>query len=89
MLGYLKVLDVFIISVLFGKGEFDFRSKNFKPLRVMFMLVFMTSVGVNIYFIKKFNKLYDVIKVECKHILPPEPPPPKKIDVNKNVTSSN
>lgn len=68
MFGYLRILEVFVLSVLFQKDELNFRHKNFKPLRVLFLLVVLLNFLFTGFLIKKLYVAHEAIRTTCPYL---------------------
>lgn len=68
MFGYLRILEVFVLSVLFQKDELNFRHKNFKPMRVLFLMVITANFMFTGYLVVKMYRVHKVITATCPHI---------------------
>lgn len=68
MFGYFKILEVFVLSVLFQKDELNFRHKNFKPLRVLFLMVVALNFVFTGFLIKKLYTAHEAIRDSCPYL---------------------
>lgn len=64
-MGYLKLLEVFVLSVLMDKTEYNFTHKNFKPVKLVMIILLMTNVIFTGYLMVVLNRTYNVIEKEC------------------------
>lgn len=66
---YLKVFLNFILIILFHKDEYNFKSKNFNPIRVLFIMFLVICTGGFFYLIVKMVHIYQVISTACPEAL--------------------
>lgn len=76
MFAYFRILEVFVLSVMFQKDELNFRHKNFKPLRVLFLMVVGLNFVFSIYVSVKLYHAHTAIVAKCPQIY--EEPKAKK-----------
>lgn len=79
-MGYIKILEVFILNVLFNKNEYNIFHKNFKPVKVIAILLLVCNVFFTFYLVDviiKINKNVheicpDMFKEDIPNIEPKE-----------------
>ena len=65
MLTFIKLIEIFILKILFNKDEYKITSKNFNPLIVFTILVLLFNVFFSFYLIFKLNIIYNELNKEC------------------------
>lgn len=65
MLIYFKILETFILKVLFSKDEYNLRSKNFNPVKVLIIALLLVNVVFTIYLYSKLSDSYEIINKFC------------------------
>ena len=68
MFGYFKLLEVFVLSVMFQKDELNYRHRNFKPLRVLFLMVVAMNFFFTGFLIVKLYTAHEVITKVCPQL---------------------
>lgn len=84
---YFKLLEVFILKTLFNKGEYNFASKEFNPIKFFTILLLVGNAVFTIYLLTQFSKVHDIIEKKCPQILTEkkEPPKPVKLVTDKKT----
>lgn len=54
---------------MFSKGEYNFSSKEFNPLKFFIIIILFSNLIFTIYLLKHFIRLHDIIEVSCPQIL--------------------
>ena len=62
---YFTALQIFITSVLFNKSEFNFKSKNFNPVKIVIVIALIMNLWFTIYLLMTLNKVHDRIQIMC------------------------
>lgn len=62
---YLKLLETFVLGVLMDKNEYNFFHKNFRPIKLLVILLLSGNVMFTIYLLGKFNRVHEVIVAHC------------------------
>lgn len=62
---YFKLLELFVLKVLFNKDEYKPTSKNFNPLRFVMITLLLANVPFTIYILTKLNRIYVQIETVC------------------------
>lgn len=62
---YFKLLETFVLHVLFSRDEYNVRSKNFNPVKVVIMLLLVGNVFFSAYLYGKLAESYTVIETFC------------------------
>ena len=62
---YLKLLETFVLGVLMDKNEYNFFHKNFRPIKLLVILLLSGNVMFTVYLLGKFNRLHQVIVAHC------------------------
>lgn len=65
MLIYFKLLETFVLRVLFGKDEYNLRSKNFNPVKVLIISLLLLNVPFTGYLYAKLSDSYELIHRFC------------------------
>lgn len=74
MFTYLKILQVFVLSILFQKDELNFKSKSFKPVKILLVMLAAANVSLSVYLVKTLYRVHNVIVAECPQIYVTEVP---------------
>lgn len=64
-MAYLKILEVFVLSVLMDKTEYNFSHKNFKPIKLVTIVLLIANLIFTVYLLMVLNRTYNVIEKEC------------------------
>lgn len=67
-MAYLKLLEVFVLSVLMDKTEYNFFHKNFKPLRVIAISILVGNLFFTFYLVSVLNKTHQLLEQSCPQI---------------------
>ncbi|EKD89665.1 MAG: hypothetical protein ACD_33C00014G0007 [uncultured bacterium] len=78
---FFKFLELFILKNIFSKDEYNFNSKNFKPLKLFTIIFLVLNLFFTIFLLNKFIHIYKVVKTECPRVLEKEE---KKV-ININI----
>lgn len=62
---YVKILETFIFSVLLDKSEYNIFHKNFKPIKIMVILILFGNVGFSVYLMNTLFKVHQRIEAMC------------------------
>lgn len=55
---FFKLLEVFILRILFNKNEYNIKSKEFNPIKLFIILILLFNAIFSIYLIIKVNDFY-------------------------------
>lgn len=66
---YFKLLEIFILKILFSKNEYDITSKKFNSIKVFTVIVIVSNLTFTVYLLDKINSIYIKIKTECPSML--------------------
>lgn len=66
---YFKILELFILKILFAKGEYNITSKNFNPIKILTISFLVCNVFFNIFLLSKLSGLYIRVTNHCPDIL--------------------
>lgn len=75
---YFKILEMFILKTLFNKGEYNFTSKNFNPIKFFIIIALVLNVFFTIYLLIQFGKVYDIVQKTCPQIFEVKKESPKE-----------
>ena len=64
-MAYLKILEVFVLSILMDKTEYNFGHKNFKPIKLVTIVLLFANLIFTVYLLVVLNRTYLVIEKEC------------------------
>lgn len=62
---YIKLLETFIFSVLLDKNEYNIFHKNFKPIKIIVILILFGNVFFSVYLMNTLFKVHQRIEVLC------------------------
>jgi len=62
---YLKLLETFVLKVLFRKDEYNITSKHFNPIRFFTIMILVLNVFFTIYLVAKLNTIYERVSLIC------------------------
>lgn len=65
MIMFFKLLELFLLKLLFNKDEYKFNSKNFNPIKVFTIVILFFAAIFNIYLIIKVNNFYNEVIAKC------------------------
>lgn len=65
MLAFFKLLEKFILPLLFHKDEYNIKSSKFNPLRLIVVIFLVANLFFTFYLLKKITHIHDLIKKEC------------------------
>lgn len=69
MLTFIKILEKFILPLLFSKDEYNFKSNKFNPLRLIIIVILVANMFFTGYILNKLAKIYDLIQKECPAVI--------------------
>lgn len=72
---YLKLLETFVLGVLMDKNEYNFFHKNFRPIKLLVILLLSGNVIFTGYLLTKFNRVHQVIVEHCPAVFESDFPP--------------
>ena len=78
---YLKLLETFVLTVLMDKTEYNFFHKNFRPVKLLVILMLSANVFFTFYLLSKLSHLHDVIVERCPSLF--EVPPKALVPLKK------
>lgn len=65
---YFRILELFLLRTFFNKDEYNFNSKFFNPLKIVFVIIMVTGFASSIYLYTKLSKVYTVIEIYCPEL---------------------
>lgn len=68
VIAYLKLLETFVLGVLMDKTEYNFFHKNFRPVKLLVILLLTGNVAFTVYLLAKFNRVHEVIVAQCPSV---------------------
>ncbi len=69
---YFKILEQFLLKILFTKDEYNISSKNFNPIRFFTILLLVSNVFFTVYLLSKISNIYSVVEAKCPGVLAPK-----------------
>ena len=66
---YFKILEAFLLRTLFSQGEYNLKSKNFNPLKLVVIFILLANVGFTVYLLNQIAHIYELVKHSCPAIL--------------------
>lgn len=66
---YLKILEGFLLRILFNRGEYNIASKHFNPVKFTAIMLLVLNVPLTIFLMVKFNKFYLMVEQMCPKLL--------------------
>lgn len=76
---YFKLLEVFILKTLFAKGEYNFTSKEFNPIKFFTILLLVGNAVFTVYLLNQLSKVHDIIQKKCPQVLTEKKEIPKPV----------
>lgn len=67
-MGYIKILEVFVLNILFSKNEYNVFHKNFKPVKVLVILFLVGNLFFSIYLINVIMKINSNVHEICPDV---------------------
>lgn len=80
---YFKLLETFVLKILFSKDEYNITSKNFNPVRFFAITVLVLNVFFTFYLLSRLNHVYVTLETTCPNAIEEIV---KKKQPNKEVT---
>lgn len=68
MIEFFTALKYFVSAVLIDKGEYNFRSKKFNPVKVMINFILIGNLWFTGFLLTKLYHIQQVIEVNCPSI---------------------
>lgn len=62
---YFKLLETFVLKVLFSKDEYNITSKNFNPIRFFVITILVLNVFFTMYLLSRLNHVYVKVEAMC------------------------
>lgn len=62
---YFKLLETFVLKILFSKDEYKISSKNFNPLRFFVIMMLVMNVFFTMYLLSRLNHVYVKVDAIC------------------------
>jgi hypothetical protein len=62
---YFKLLETFVLKILFSKDEYNITSKNFNPIRFFVISVLVLNVFFTVYLLTRLNHVYVKVQTFC------------------------
>lgn len=66
---YIAALQTFVMTVLFDKGDYNFKHKNFKPIKVMVMFALIGNIWFTAYLLNTIYRIQQLLEKECPTLL--------------------
>jgi len=66
---YFKLLEIFLLKLLFKKDEYKINNKNFNPIKVIIITILLLISLIGIKSLVNLNKLYKLVEKECPKII--------------------
>lgn len=66
---YITALQMFIVSVLFDKNDYNFKHKNFKPLKVLVVFALLGNLWFTVYLLNTIHRIQQRVEKECPGLL--------------------
>lgn len=66
---YIAALQMFIVTVLSDKGDFNFKSKKFNPLKVLINCILIGNIWFTAYLLNTIHRIQQAMEVSCPAIL--------------------
>lgn len=66
---YLKILEGFLLKILFNRDEYNITSKHFNPVKFIAIMLLVLNVPLTIFLVVKFNKFYLMVEQMCPKLL--------------------
>lgn len=76
-MSYFRLLEMFVLTVLMDKNEYNFFHKNFRPVKLMVVLILSANVVFTGYLLNKLTRVHDVILDQCPTVFEKKTTPPK------------
>ena len=76
-MNYFRLLETFVLTVLMDKNEYNFFHKNFRPVKLMVVLVLTANLVFTGYLLNKLTRVHDVILDQCPTVFEKKTTPPK------------
>ena len=70
-MAYLKILEVFVLSILMDKTEYNFFHKNFKPLKLVTVIILVGNLFFTGYLVMVLDRTYKKLEKACPQVLVP------------------
>lgn len=68
MFPYIKILELFLLQILFNKDEYNFNSRKFNPLKILVVITLATFPVTTIYLYGKLSDAYVLIEHYCPNL---------------------
>lgn len=68
-MAYFKLLETFVLSVLFDKSDYNFRDKRFKPLKILVVIMLTSNVIFTVYLLQVLTDMHDKVALSCPAVL--------------------
>lgn len=62
---YFKLLETFVLKILFSKDEYNITSKNFNPIRFFVISLLVLNVFFTAYLLTRLNRVYVKVEAVC------------------------
>lgn len=66
---YFRLLELFVLKILFQKDEYNITSKNFNPIRFFLIISLVLNVFFTIYLLSKISIMYEKVYEMCPKAL--------------------
>ena len=85
LISYFKLLEIFVLKVLFGKDEYNITSKHFNPLRLTVISILVLNLFFTVYLLSKLNNVYHQVEALCPAVFTNKPVKAVKDKIDKVV----
>ena len=68
-MSYFKLLEIFVLSVLFDKSDYNFRDKRFKPMKILVVGILTGNVAFTVYLLQVLTDMHDKVALSCPDVL--------------------
>lgn len=66
---YFKLLETFVLKILFSKDEYKISSKHFNPIRFFVIMMLVLNVPFTIYLLSRLNHVYVTVEATCPLVI--------------------
>lgn len=80
---YFKLLETFVLKILFSKDEYKISSKHFNPIRFFVIMMLVLNVPFTVYLLSRLNHVYVKVETMCPVVIQEivKKPAPKELPV--------
>lgn len=66
---YFRLLETFVLKILFSKDEYKISSKHFNPIRFFVIMVLVLNVPFTVYLLSRLNHVYVTVERMCPNVI--------------------